>query len=55
MKRAHVGAISTKRTSPDQRSRIGTLWNVPRSEAVSLRLDARELDHLAPLLGLVAR
>src|SRR5262245_22326607 len=30
----------------------GALWNI-RPAAVSLRLDAGELDHLAPLLGLV--
>ncbi len=41
-------------------ARLGTcafaeraVWNIRNSEAVSLRLDAGELDHLAPFLGLV--
>src|SRR5262245_36701623 len=34
-------------------SHIGTLWNIRTLKRFSLRLDASELDHLAPLLGFI--
>src|SRR5882724_9059343 len=40
------------RAGATRHSRNGRLWNVG-PVAVSLRLDAGELDHLAPLLGFV--